>query len=64
MRWIATYFDKRKQSCDLTRKQSYVQAQLLGRQGVYDAGHTPGHMTIKLGREELLATTVRQRKEG
>lgn len=45
---------------DPTRKLSHAEAQLLGRPGVYDAGHTLVHLAVKLGREDLLATLLSQ----
>lgn len=45
---------------DPTRKLSPAEAQLLGRPGVYDAGHTLVHLAVKLGREDLLATLLSQ----
>ena len=45
---------------DPTRKLSQAEAQLLGRPGVYDAGHTLVHLAVKLSREDLLATLLSQ----
>ena len=45
---------------DPTRKLTHAEAQLLGRPGVYDAGHTLVHLAVKLGREDLLATLLSQ----
>jgi len=45
---------------DPTRKLSSGEAQLLGRPGVYDAGHTLVHLAVKLSREDLLATLLSQ----
>jgi len=45
---------------DPTRKLNPAEAQLLGRPGVYDAGHTLVHLAVKLGREDLLATLLSQ----
>ena len=45
---------------DPTRKLSPAEAQLLGRPGVYDSGHTLVHLAVKLGREDLLATLLSQ----